>query len=288
MYRPYFARSYKREISKIKTLNTVDVIGKTFLGNEIYLCASLAGPSKPSVLITGGVHGNEPSNVYFLIDQILTGDNFDDSDLNIYIIPCVNPDGFDIDTRENYQGIDVNRDFKDFKSEEARTIRDWLSESRIKFDLAIDLHESGYPDKETEHTSKGEEACPDTFYMWELTNDSKHRVSNGVMDFLQKQGFPTCNWVTIFGDRNNNGLIRYPEDATGESYKDAATLDTYIWNNKIANCAITTETCVNDPLEYRHKLLSKAMWKMLDNLDMKYLTKDQQVSEFFYQAGGKL
>ena len=34
------------------------------------------------------------------------------SDVNLWMVPCLNPGGFEKSTRENEDGVDLNRDYK--------------------------------------------------------------------------------------------------------------------------------------------------------------------------------
>ena len=60
------------------------------------------------VLIIGVFHGDEPQGKY-LIDEYLKT-NLNNSN-NILFIPCLNPDGMELNTRTNSNGVDLNRNF---------------------------------------------------------------------------------------------------------------------------------------------------------------------------------
>ncbi|MCX6664182.1 MAG: M14 family zinc carboxypeptidase [Euryarchaeota archaeon] len=98
-------------------------IGKSVLGNDIW-CIKLTNKKndtiKSSCLIDGCIHGNEWEGgeaCLYLAEYLLI--NFDANEtitqiLNsseIYIIPLVNPDGRQENTRWNENGIDLNRNF---------------------------------------------------------------------------------------------------------------------------------------------------------------------------------
>lgn len=68
----------------------------------------------PCVLILGGIHGNEPSSavlVAALVDRLLQ-DPAARGGRRILVIPRMNPDGLEKDTRENASGVDLNRNFE--------------------------------------------------------------------------------------------------------------------------------------------------------------------------------
>lgn len=71
-----------------------------------------------ALIIFSGLHGNEKANIwalYHMIRAILAGENplFDyiRHNVNILIAPCVNPWGVDHNSRDNKNGVDLNRNF---------------------------------------------------------------------------------------------------------------------------------------------------------------------------------
>lgn len=89
---------------------------KTKMGNEIQLvtnCESFNSDCK-KVLIIGVFHGDEPQGKY-LIEKYLTPSK---SEISVPLkrggklfIPCLNPDGMQLSTRTNANGVDLNRNF---------------------------------------------------------------------------------------------------------------------------------------------------------------------------------
>jgi hypothetical protein len=97
-----------------------------------------AGDSAPEVYISTGVHGNEPAGPMAVLDM-LRRKAFPKS-LNVTIFPLINPNGLVAGTRENADGIDLNRDYG-FRpvAYETRSQLEWIGERM--FDLVICLHE---------------------------------------------------------------------------------------------------------------------------------------------------
>lgn len=103
------------KVNKLKT-------AQTKLGNEICLLApSNFLPQKQEVsLVIGVFHGDEPQGK-FLIDEYLK--NYPTSkslisswernrgERSLLFIPCLNPDGMQLDQRTNANGVDLNRNF---------------------------------------------------------------------------------------------------------------------------------------------------------------------------------
>lgn len=75
---------------------------KTKLGNTI----ELIGDKNAKTLIIGVFHGNEPQGE-FLINEYLKKH----SPKNLLFIPCLNPDGMQMNKRTNSNGVDLNRNF---------------------------------------------------------------------------------------------------------------------------------------------------------------------------------
>jgi hypothetical protein len=61
-------------------------------------------------------------------------------DADLWLCPCLNPAGFECNTRENAAGIDLNRDYRHLRSAEIRAHVAWL-QGRPRFDLTLCLHE---------------------------------------------------------------------------------------------------------------------------------------------------
>lgn len=92
----------------------------------------------PHLYISGGVHGDEPAGPLAILD-LLKNKRFP-SNFHITLVPVVNPTGLERGTRENAEGIDLNRDYgSNAHSAETRAHRSWLVGRR--FDLALCLHE---------------------------------------------------------------------------------------------------------------------------------------------------
>src|SRR5690606_7467212 len=64
-----------------------------------------------TVLLTAGVHGDEPAGVEAALAFLESIKEDWLADYHFCVLPCVNPTGYVADTRANSQGIDVNRAF---------------------------------------------------------------------------------------------------------------------------------------------------------------------------------
>ncbi|MCC5833395.1 MAG: M14 family metallocarboxypeptidase [Opitutales bacterium] len=91
-----------------------------------------------SVYISAGIHGDEPAGPLALSELMRKG-SFS-RNVNWTLLPLLNPDGWQTGTRENAQGIDLNRDFFSFAASETQAVAQWIPQ-RAPFDLYLSLHE---------------------------------------------------------------------------------------------------------------------------------------------------
>lgn len=102
--------------------------------------------AKKKVLLISGIHGYErltPMYAYEFFNRILTDDRFAGirSAYEWYVVPLVNPTGFNNNTRNNYNNVDINRDFKVKSQLETQAICTLIDNNT--FDMFIDMHQSG-------------------------------------------------------------------------------------------------------------------------------------------------
>ncbi|MCB5247066.1 MAG: DUF2817 domain-containing protein [Candidatus Cloacimonetes bacterium] len=86
--------------------------GRSVLNKEISVFR-FEGTGPEKVIIVGGIHGNEPQSVVFaeaLVDSLNTLEPTTMAK-TLIVIPLLNPDGFELKTRKNARGIDLNRNF---------------------------------------------------------------------------------------------------------------------------------------------------------------------------------
>jgi protein MpaA len=111
-------------------------VARTLLIAEIV--PPVGAGSVPVVAIAAGVHGDEPASVWALL--ALVRDGLLDSGFAYRIWPCTNPSGYELGTRANAEGSDINRSFgRGGQTPEAKAI---ITANRDrKFALTIDMHE---------------------------------------------------------------------------------------------------------------------------------------------------
>ena len=78
--------------------------------------AASSNKAAQQIYISGGIHGDEPAGPLALLELLRTDALPRDCDL--WLCPLMNPAGLAAGTRENEHGIDLNRDYTDFRSVE--------------------------------------------------------------------------------------------------------------------------------------------------------------------------
>lgn len=128
---------------------TVQEIGKA--GADPILAMTLPStkqPPKHRVLVTGGVHGNEPCGTaaaLLILEQMLRSPKLRE-EVELVVVPLVNPRGLREGTRRTPEDVDLNRTFADAHApHETHAIRDFVLSQQTSgaFDLAVDLHSGG-------------------------------------------------------------------------------------------------------------------------------------------------
>jgi len=146
-------RNYKNLLSRIKSAlspqDKLTVCGEVQSWNEIYpLVKIILGEGNPKrTLISAGIHGDEPAGVETICSFLEQKEYLDfTSDWELTLLPCINPTGYELKTRDNYESKDLNRLFKtDVSCPEVVFVKDIFERP---YDLDLEFHEdvdtSGY------------------------------------------------------------------------------------------------------------------------------------------------
>jgi protein MpaA len=135
--------------------------------------ATLRGYRRPlpgstrNLYIGSGVHGDEPSGPVAIVD-LLKENAWPKA--NLWLVPCVNPTGFRLNTRENKDAIDLNRDYRHLKTAEVAAHTRWL-EAQPRFDLSLLLHE--------DWEANG-------FYVYELNPDHRPSLAEPIVEAARR------------------------------------------------------------------------------------------------------
>jgi hypothetical protein len=123
--------------------NQVQIIGKSVLGKPIYKYE--IGTGNTRVLLWSQMHGNESTTTKALFDFLnLLNGNSDLaknllSEFTFCCLPMLNPDGAFLYTRENANGIDLNRDAQNLTQPESKLLRSTFE--NFKPDYCYNLHD---------------------------------------------------------------------------------------------------------------------------------------------------
>lgn len=98
-----------------------------------------ARPSARRLFLSAGIHGDEPAGPLAIL-RFLTDVSVDDA-FDWIVAPALNPSGLRRGTRENADGIDLNRDFLRCRSLETRSLIRWWESQALGCDLHLSLHE---------------------------------------------------------------------------------------------------------------------------------------------------
>ena len=194
------------------------------------------------IYLSTGIHGDEPAGPLALL-QFLELDRWP-AGAAIWLCPCLNVTGFPLNRRENFQGIDLNRDYRHLASAEIRAHVDWL-QRQPRFDISICLHE--------DWEAQG-------FYLYELNPDQKPSFAPKIIDAVAKV-CPIDGSPSIEGRPAQHGVIRpqlNPEDRP--QWPEAL----YLITNK-TRLSYTMEAPSDFPLPMRVAALTAAMRAVLES-----------------------
>jgi protein MpaA len=147
-------------------------------------------PSRASrVYISTGIHGDEPAGP--VAARQLLQENAWPLQLDIWLCPCLNREGFLVNRRENNEGLDLNRQYLQPRAAETRAHVAWL-ERQPSFDLCFCLHE--------DWESHG-------FYVYELNPDNRPSLAERIVQRVAEV-CPIDLSDSIEGRPARQGIIR--------------------------------------------------------------------------------
>ena len=145
--------------------------------------------SEVRIYISAGIHGDEPAAPLAAL-RLLRENNWP-ADAEIFLLPCLNPAGYTRNTRENADGVDLNRDYRHPQCASTRAHLAWLKR-QPKFDLYLCLHE--------DWESHG-------FYLYEQNPDGKISLADKMIE-AAKKNCPVDLSENIEGRDAHGGIIR--------------------------------------------------------------------------------
>jgi murein peptide amidase A len=176
----------------MQRLGAFDVSGRAYAMVMVELGAP--GPDKRSVMISAGIHGDEPASVEAAVRFLeeYAGNEEFLSRFHAVVFPCCNPTGYELGTRENANGIDLNRQFSVRKPpSEVELITKGLS-GRC-FDLLFEMHE---------------DIDAPGLYLYEIAADPDEYVGEQIIEAARVMGCPIDLRAEIEGMSAKEGIIR--------------------------------------------------------------------------------
>jgi len=163
---------------------------------------------RPSVLVTGGVHGYETSGVQGALQWIATEFARHAESVNLLVLPCLSPWGYETINRWNPDALDPNRQFRNASpAAESALAMACVAAQSAAFDLHVDLHETTDTDNSEFGPAKaardGKEfdwhAIPDGFY---LVGDTERPAPD-----FQRALIEAVRRVTHIAEADDHGCI---------------------------------------------------------------------------------
>lgn len=242
------------DIEQYGELNYQHVSGKCY---PLYAVKSRNWQSdKPTILLTGGVHGYETSGVQGALRFLQTKAADYSKSVNVLVLPCISPWGYETINRWNPNAIDPNRSFgPNGTATEAQQVRQYLAGFQQHFALHIDLHETTDSDNSEFRPAKAAQDgtvnknwnIPDGFY---TVDDAEHpcpALQKAIIDSVAKVTHiaqPDENGKLIGEPIQQPGVINYAKATLGlcASVTDAPLVSTTEVYPDSANA--TPEQCI--------------------------------------------
>lgn len=147
-------------------------------------------PQTPArIYISTGIHGDEPAGP-LAARQLIQENNWPNR-FDLWLSPCLNPTGFVLNRRENADGVDLNRQYRNPIVAEITAHVEWLKR-QPEFDLCLCLHE--------DWESHG-------FYIYELNPDGQPSLAEPIVEAVSRV-CPVDPSEIIEGRPAKGGIIR--------------------------------------------------------------------------------
>jgi hypothetical protein len=171
---------------------------------------------KPVVLVTGGVHGYETSGVQGALKFV-----------NLLVLPCISPWGYETINRWNPKAVDPNRSFgAESQSDEATQAMAFVRQHSGEILVHIDLHETTDSDNSEFRPAKAARDgtvnhnwnIPDGFYLVGDSNKPEAEFQRAIIEAVQKVTHiaEADEQGCLIGEKLAQfGVVNYPKRALG-------------------------------------------------------------------------
>jgi hypothetical protein len=200
-----------------------------------------------TILLTAGIHGEEPGGVEGAL-RWLEGGEWSKWRVNWFVLPCINPYGWERNQRRNAQGRDINRQFRNpAVCPEAQLVTHQLRGRRFLF--LLDFHE--------DVDSPG-------YYLYELRREPPY-IGERIVAAVGK-GIPLNRDKMIDGNRATGlALIRREANLSRLKQRPRWPMAYHLF---LTSCThiLGSETPVNVPLQQRARAHNVALRTALSAL----------------------
>ena len=184
------------------------------IGGGIRLYSIGDDEDKPIILVVGGVHGDEKSSVLgvvYSMNTIAEKNNTTFSRLlqnySLYFVPCLNISGFNNTTRENNNGVDLNRDFGDFTQEETKVLHQLITSNKSRIKIILDSHNCGRDDDYYPFSFVAPEGCKNYDLYEDVSLKLRLYFQIKKPQYVDLITIPSPNKNTLSEYINRNGFI---------------------------------------------------------------------------------
>jgi murein peptide amidase A len=176
---------------------TLETLGEFSAGGKTYplfvMQMGEPGLGKRGVTISAGIHGDEPAGpeaaLKFVLENAANKTLL--SSFYFTIFPCDNPSGWELDTRENADGIDLNREFAARHPAPEVVLIMKALEGKC-FDIVVEMHE---------------DIDAPGFYLYELAEKPEEKVGERIVEAVAAAGYPINLNSCIEGLPAQEGVI---------------------------------------------------------------------------------
>ncbi len=184
-------------------------------------------PRLPAALVTGGVHGYETSGVMGALQFLEQRADAYAGKVNLLVVPCVNPWGYERINRWNFDAVDPNRNFRaDGPARESTALIGLIAPYKGQFALHIDLHETTDSDESEFRPALAARdgkpfepgTIPDGFYLVDDSDNPQPAFQQAVIAAVEQVTHiaPADDKGEIIGSPVvAKGVIEYPLVALG-------------------------------------------------------------------------
>jgi protein MpaA len=209
-------------------------------GDRFPVITRVSEKSSQRLYVSAGIHGDEPAGPMTIL-RLLRDDCWP-RDASLWLCPLLNYSGFQRNSREDKQGIDLNRDYLHRISPRVRAHIRWL-ESTPRFEVGLHLHE--------DWESAG-------FYLYELNPRDRPTYGERVIQGLSRI-CPIDTAEQIDGRPAKNGILRPQIDpASQQEWPEA-----FFMVQEKTDLSYTLESPSDFPLELRVNAMSLAVRTLL-------------------------